>query len=370
VNQGGHHSTAKVAIAVRAPGVIAVRTGGNFLAMWLLLLGSIACELGAFFALYGNSPAAALLGFLGLHFGSAGLASESLRVSARRSGFDGHRPLAAAGACLCLFFPAVGQLVVFYLVVARPVGRRSHHGKESLEDQRARAGLEAMERKRAAQQVGGQVHSTADALKSRDKEVRIAAVESLRGEKSQKAVQFLAASQMNTVFDVRVRAIENLNLLRDQFRKSLAESRQNVLATENNLEAMLDHSKLCLENAELGIEDAEIAKGLFEEAHSYARQVSAIWASREVLTISASALRALGRHEEAEFEYAEILKQDRTDMEAILGQAEMQFLRRDFTSLRNTCRLIIRTRAGDLEPELQPVMRMWLKSADGGRASA
>jgi tetratricopeptide (TPR) repeat protein len=344
-----------------------LRTGANLSGMWLLLLSAIACELAAFYALYGTSTAGALLGFLGLHFGSAGLASESLRVSARRSGFDGDKPLAAAGAFLAIIFPAVGHLVVFYLVVARPVGRRSHHGKESLEDLRTRAGLEAMERKRAEQQVGGQVHSTADALKSRDKEVRIAAVESLRGEKSQKAVQFLAASQMNTVFDVRVRAIENLNLLRDQFRKSLAESRQKVQASENNLEAMLDHSKLCLENAELGIEDVEVARVLFEEAHSYARQVSAIWASREVLTISASALRALGRHQEAEFEYAEILKQDRTDMEAILGQAEMQFLRRDFDSLRTTCRLIVRTRAGDLDPELQPVMRMWLKSADAGR---
>ncbi len=362
----GHHATANLS---RPPRTLAVRTGASLLSMWLLLLGAIACEIAACYALYGSATSAALLGFLGLHLGSAGLASEALRVSAKRTGFDGQRPLAAAGAFLCLAFPTVGQLVVVYLAVARPVGRRSHHGKESLEDQRTRAGLEAMERKRSAQQVGGQVHSIADALKNRDKDVRIAAVESLRGEKSQKAVQFLAASQMNTVFDVRVRAIENLNLLRDQFRKSLAESRQKVQNSENNLEAMLDHASLCLENAELGIEDVEVAKGLYEEAYSYARQVSAIWAGQEVLTISASALRALGRHEEAEFEYAEILKQDRTNMEAILGQAEMQFLRRDFNSLRATCRLIVRTRAGDLDPELQPVMRMWLKSADGGRKS-
>jgi tetratricopeptide (TPR) repeat protein len=335
--------------------------------MWVLLLGAFACELAAFVALQGQAEGAALLGFLGLHIGSAGLASESLRVSAIRSGFDGQRPLAAAGAFLCLAFPAVGQLVVTYLVVARPVGRRTHHGKESLEQARARAGKEAIERKRSSQQVGGQVHSIADALKNRDKEVRIAAVESLRGEKSQKAVQFLAASQMNTVFDVRVRAIENLNLLRDEFRKSIAESRQRVADSENNIEALYDHAKLCLENAELGIEDQEVARRLFEEAYSHAVQVSAIWPGREVLTISASALRALGRHEEAEYEYAEILKLDRTDMEAILGLAEMQFLRRDFEALRTTCRLIVRTRAGDLDPELQPVMRMWLKGADQGR---
>jgi uncharacterized membrane protein YccC len=147
----------------------------------------------------------------------------------------------------------------------------------------------------------------------------------------------------------------------------LAESRKRVESSEHNVEFMFDHAKLCLENAELGIEDQNVAKGLLEEAHSFAMQVSAIWPGREVLTISASALRALGRHEEAEFEYAEILKLDRGDMEAILGQAEMQFLRRDFESLRTTCRLIVRTRAGDLDPELQPVMRMWLKGAEQGR---
>ncbi len=335
--------------------------------MGLLLLGSLACEVAAVYALYGPVASYALLGFIGLHLGSAGLASESLRISAGRGGFEGHRPLAAAGAFLCIAFPIIGQLVVVYLVVARPVGRRSYHGKESLEEQRARAGQEARERKRAAQQVGSEVHSIADALKNRDKDVRIAAVESLRGEKSQKAVQFLAASQMNTVFDVRVRAIENLNLLRDQFRKSLADSRQRVQASENSLDTMLDHANLCLENAELGIEDENIAKGLFEEAQSFAMQVSTIWPSQEAFTISASALRALGRHQEAEYEYAEILKQDRNDMDAIMGQAEMQFLRRDFESLRTTCRLIVRTRAGDLDADLQPVMRMWLKGGNQGR---
>ncbi len=361
---GQHHSTLKSGRGALAAGS---RSGANLLAMSGLLLAALASEVGAAYALFGSIPSHALLGFLGLHLASAGLASECLRISARRSGFEGQRTLANAGAFLSFAFPIIGQLVVVYLVLARPVGRRSLHGTESLEQQRARAGNDAMERKRAEQQVGGQVHSTADALKSRDDQVRIAAVESLRGEKSKKAVQFLAASQMNTVFDVRVRAIENLNLLRDQFRKSLAESRTIVQQSENSLDAMLDHARLCLENAELGIEDENTANRLYEEAQSFAMQVSAIWPGREVLLISASALRALGRHLDAEMEYSEILKQDRNDMEAILGQAEMQFLRRDFDSLRVTCRQIVRTRAGDLDPELQPVMRMWLKRGEGER---
>lgn len=333
--------------------------------MWLLVAGSLVAEAAALYALSASLATEALVGFLGLHLGAAGLAAEALRMSAQRSNFSGQRTLAAAGAFLTIAFPALGSLVVVYLVVARPEGRRSFSGQASQEEKRARAAQEALERKRAAQQVDSQVHSIADALKDRDKEVRIAAVESLRGEVSQKAVQFLAASQMNTVFDVRVRAIENLNLLRDQFRKNLADSRQQVQDSQNNLDALLDHAKFCLENAELGIEDQTTANSLFQEAHSYASQVSAVWPGREVRTISASALRALGRHKEAEFEYVEILKQDRTDTEAILGLAEMQFLRRDFHALRTTCRQIMRVKAGELDADMAPVLRMWLQGAGG-----
>lgn len=332
---------------------------------WALLGASLAAESAALFALSRADEITTMFTFLGLHLGAAALGAEALRISALRSGFAGTATLALAGAFLCTAFPAIGALTVCYLAVARPVGRRSFAGKQSLELQRAQAAQDAIERKRAAQQVGGSVHSIADALKDRDKDVRIAAVESLRGEVSQKAVQFLAQSQVNTMFDVRVRAIENLNLLRDQFRTSLAKSRQRVQTSQGGLDALLDHAQLCMENAELGIEDDETAQSLFREAHAHASQVSALWpGAREVRIISAGALRSLKRYGDAELEYTEMLRQDRSDNEAMFGLAEMQFQRRDFDSLRTTCRLIVRMKAGEIDPELAPVFRMWLQRTE------
>ncbi|MCP4446441.1 MAG: hypothetical protein GY811_14010 [Myxococcales bacterium] len=332
--------------------------------VWLLLAASLAAEAAAVFALSRADVVTTLIAFLGLHLGAAGLAAEGLRVSAKRGGFGGSTTLSTAGAFLSIAFPVIGTLTVCYLAMVRPVGRRSYAGQESLESKRAQAAQDAIERKRAAQQVGGEVRSIVDALKDRDKDVRIAAVESLRGEVSQKAVQFLAQSQVNTMFDVRVRAIENLNLLRDTFRKRLADSRNRVQETQGGLDALLDHAQLCFENAELGIEDVETAKSLFLEAHAHASEVSARWpGSKEVRTISARALRALRRYSDAELEYAEILKLDRSDNEAMFGLAEIQFQRRDFDSLRTTCRLIVRMKSGDIDAELAPVFRMWLKRA-------
>lgn len=337
--------------------------------IYLLLLASLACEAIALYSLLEVSGRLGFMAFLGLHAGAAGLAAESLQQSALHSGFAGRNALAAAGVFLSFAFPVVGSLVVAYLVVARPHGTRVSVPGESLENRRERAALEAIERKRAAQQIGGRVHSIADALKDRDKDVRIAAVESLRGEVSKKAVKFLAQSQANTVFDVRVRAIENLNLLRDQFRTRLAESRQKVAAQGSGVVAWQFHAELCLENAELGIEDERTVTKLYEEAFEHASRVSEMAPdARSAREVSARSLRILKRYKEAEHQYALVLMGNSHDMGAMYGLAEMQFLQRDFNSLRETCRLIVRAQAGKLDTTFAPVMKLWLKGSEEIRA--
>ncbi len=308
------------------------------------------------------------MAFLGMHIGAAGLAAETLQISATHSGFAGKNSLAGAGVFLSFAFPVIGSLVVAYLVIARPHGTRVSVPGESLENRRERAALEAIERKRAVQQVGGRVHSIADALKDRDKDVRIAAVESLRGEVSKKAVKFLEQSQANTIFDVRVRAIENLNLLRDQFRNRLAESRQRVAAADSGVVAWQSHAELCLENAELGIEDAITVKKLYEEAFQHARRVSeSAPEARSAREVAARALRTLGRYKEAEHQYTLVLMKNSHDLGAMYGLAEMQFLQREFSSLRETCRLIVRAQAGKLDATFAPVLQMWLKGTEENR---
>lgn len=344
-------------------------SSGSLLWIWLLLLASLTSEATALYALFSLPGAPALMGFVGLHLGAAGLASESLRNSALRSNFGGTGSIAVAGAFFTLAFPALGSLVVLYLVVARPAGRRSFANQESLESQRARAAADAMERKRGEQQVGSSVYAIGDALKDRDKDVRIAAVESLRGQVSPKAVQFLEQSQLNTVFDVRVRAIENLNLLRDTFRKKLAASRQLVLEGGNAIGPLLAHADLCMETAELGIEDPSAALKLFGEAHHHASVVCYLAPqNHEAQTMAARALRALGRDLEAELTYRELLQHNRGDIEAVVGLAEVQFNRKDFGALRNTCRQIVRMQTGALSPELLPAMRIWLRDAGAPRS--
>ena len=332
----------------------------------LLLIASLGSEVFAVSALAGPAQSMGLLGFLAFHLGAAAMAAESLRLSSLESGFGGSRSLAATAAFLTLAFPGIGSAVVVYLAYFRPSGRRGYAGKASLQTQRAEAAQEAQERKRAAQLVEGSVRSVADALKDRSKDVRIAAVESLRGDVSKKAVQFLEQSQMNTVYDVRVRAIDNLNTIRDQCRQKLRDSRGQLQQRGGDLNLLFDHAILCKETAELGIEDTATSHDLYREARACTAQISTQWPdASEVHFISASVLRALGRYQEAEHEYAAILRSEPTNSEAILGLAEVQFQSRDFSSLRMTCRQLVRAKTGDLDAELTQVLRMWLHGVEG-----
>jgi tetratricopeptide (TPR) repeat protein len=321
--------------------LLAAATGLTALA-WSVLLGA-----------HPNSVATAA----GLHVAATALAAEGMYARGQIIGLSTARALFGVGWFFGLILPGIGPLVAVALVTAR--NRKGHAGR-SLEELRGEASRAVREDRRRAQQVDASLDAVVDALKDRRKEVRIAAIEAASAEDSPEAVRLLSDARENTVFDVRMRAVESLARISKEHGERIAAARAAVEADPESRDsrcALADH---CLRYAELGLESDEIVRGLLEEARGHAHQVWEIDnANRRAGLLLAKVYGALGEPAAAEEVYRRLVNMDDTDPVPLLGVAACQFERRDLDALPVTCRFIIRQAARGLDPPTLDVLRFW-----------
>ena len=208
-------------------------------------------------------------GCLLAHIGASGLASESV-------GFRMSRELAwypsevrRSAWLLSLGFPFFGLLIVGYWLFFPPTLEGTGHA-ESLQSQRARAAGAAHEARRAEQELGSAIESIVDALSDRDPQVRIAAIDSLRGQTSQTAVKILKEARENSIFDVRVRAVEALGRVSKHFGDKLGDLRKQLEKDEGDPNVNYQLAATLLEYNNLKLEAAQMSKPLLKQALNHA----------------------------------------------------------------------------------------------------
>ncbi|MHB8877067.1 MAG: HEAT repeat domain-containing protein, partial [Myxococcaceae bacterium] len=239
----------------------------------------------------------------------------------------------------------------------------------SLEQRRAPARAAALEQKRAEQQVGSDLDSIVDALKDRDKKVRIAAIDALKGDSSADAVRILAKSRDNTVFDVRMRAVEGLARIAKQYGDRIAGLKNELQKDPQSPELHRRLADLAVTYGGLGIEDPSSARALFETAVKHA-QVAAQSDGvdrRLGMLVLARAWRELGKDDRAEKVYRELLETDPHDCEALVGVAATQFGQRNFSDLHSTCRWVLRQAGQKLDAANAGALKFWVRAAGGER---
>ena len=331
-----------------------MRLVGSF----LLLLVACAIELLAVARLWGGGAGIGpYVGSALLHIGAAGLCAHalSLRVNAP----DLATRLFQTGWVVGFAVPIFGPLgcVVLWLSGVSP---RKVVGGLSREQARSHAAAAALERKRGEQQLGAGIDALVDALKDRDARVRVAAIDALKDDTSRDAVKLFAHSRNNTVFDVRVRAVEGLGRIAKQWSDRLADARAEWTRAPAEAEANRKLAAICLEYAGLGLEGAELARDFYAQAVRHAEtSLASGWDRDSALTL-ATALSHLDRFEEAEAVYLELCRAGGDDATVLLGVAQMQFARQDLRSLPLTCRQLAR-RGGRSNPTFAEALKLWVR---------
>ena len=320
---------------------------------------------GAFFLWHGGFGGHSVLLAVAAHTAAAGWCGEGLWLRGHTLAPGARMPMLASGWVLGFLLPLFGPLACLLVATSRAGKSRLATAALSLEAQRARAMAEALERKREAQEVGANLDAIVDALKDRNKSVRIAAIDALRGDNSPEAVRLLAQSRDNTVFDVRMRAVEELGRIAKQYGDRLNELKQ-VVATNPTASAHRELAEVSLHYAGLGIEDPQMVNSYRELAVTQAHLAGL--ADREgderydAGLILARALRELGRYGEAEKVYRELLPLGAAGPEALLGILETQFAGGAVSSLQQTCRWVLRQAAGRLDPASSAAVEFWVKT--------
>jgi hypothetical protein len=326
----------------------------------LLLAAGLLLEAIALWLVAGGGGGLYLAGAAAAHLGAAGSCAEALRLRGSGGPADRQRTLWLVGWLMALAFPLCGPAGCAILSL-RPAGGRRRL-VESLEHRRSSAAEAARERKRGEQQLGAGIDALVDALKDRDAGVRIAAIDALRDVSPRQAVKLLSANRDNTVFDVRVRAVEGLGRISKSFGERIEEARASWRAAPHAPEVNRRLAELLVEYDELGLEDKTLSRALLEQAVRHAEAALAAELERGAALTLALALRRLGRLEEAEVIYRRLLP-GHFDPGVFLGLAETQFLRRDFDGLAQTCRFGLREGHQRIDPAVLEAIRVWVQRA-------
>jgi hypothetical protein len=272
-----------------------------------------------------------------------------------------------AGWLLGLLLPVVGPAAAALLGLLLPRPRAESAPASSEEEQRRSAAEAARERRRGEQQVDRSLPALVDALKDRDPKVRLAAIDALAGESSKRAAKLLADARDNTLFDVRVRAVQSLARLSKEHGERLAAAKKALAFDPRSSALNSEVARLCLDYALLGVEDAATSRLLLEQARVCARAALETGEDdREPALYAARAANELGHHEEAESAYRTLLRRNANDAEALLGVAESQFARRAFALLPLTCRWVLRQAGRTLDDTAVDALRFWVR-AEGRR---
>ena len=295
-------------------------------------------------------------GCLFAHFGVSGLASEAV-------GFRMNRELAWYPAevrrsawLLALGFPIFGLLIVGYWLIRPPSLEGTGHA-ESLQSQRARAAGAAYEARRAEQELGSAIESIVDALSDRDPQVRIAAIDSLRGQTSQTAVKILKEARENSIFDVRVRAVEALGRISKHFGDKLGQLRKQLEKDAGDPNVNYQLAATLLEYNKLKLEAAQMTKPLLKQALGHAT-TAADNGQPKAKELMGQLMLNLGDYEGAESLFAQQLKTKGVELNILQGLVEAQFQRKDFRALAKTAALP-GIRMLDEKNNLREFLKMW-----------
>ena len=337
--------------ADRAAGVVAG---------FALLVGAIGFEVVAVWLLATADGGLDLVGAVMAYVAAANCSAEGLALRFFAYGRVVQTSMLRAGWLLGLALPIFGPLVSL-LIAVRPLGGIGQHGTPgSMEAERRRAAATALERRRHQQEVGAELNAIVDALKDRDKSVRIAAIDALRGDTSPEAVRILSQSRDNTMFDVRMRAVEGLGRISKDYSDKMAAVRAQLETSADDSRLHLQLADLCLTYGRLGIEDEHMTRGFYDRSVRHAQVARKLGAGRQAALVLAGALRELKDYEGVEGVYRDLLRQDESDPDALLGIAESQFLRRDLKALRDTCRWVLQQAGNKLDSTKIQTLRFWL----------
>lgn len=302
------------------------------------------------------------IGICAAHVASAGLAAEALRTRFNGHGPDTQLTCLQTGWLLGLVLPLIGPAIVSVALVSscKPGDSGAF---SSWEAARSRAALEALEAKRSQQEVDADLDALVDALKDPNPDVRIAALDALRGDASPRAVQMFTQARNDDAYDVRLRAVDGLERIARQYTKRVEDIREQLATHSTTPELHLELAQASVEYAQLGIEDAATTALYLEQAERHSAVARRLGAGPKALLICARALQGQNRYQDAEAAYRLALACDSSSVEALIGIAEAQFLRKDFTSLRSTARWLLREGAGRIGEERMQSLLFWFREA-------
>jgi hypothetical protein len=345
--------------------ILRERSTASFLLSLLVLLGANALEAAAAVMIVRGPSAAAWIGVAAAHVAAAGLSAEGVYLRRRATSKAGSTlGLYQAGWLIGLAFPLFGPAAVLLLSLSLPEPKPEIAALESLEEQRSRAASAALERRRGEQQLDRGLEAIVDALEDRDPRRRIAAIDALTGDASPRAAKILADARENTVFDVRVRAVQALAKLTKEHGDRLGAAKKLLAADPRSPEKNREVAALCFDYAALGVEDAKMSRMLFEQARLHAETAAALGDdSRGTMLVLARALGELDRHEEAEAIYRNMLIADDRDAGALMGVVESQFARRAFALLPLTSRWVLHQAGSALDQAATDSLKFWMRGA-------
>lgn len=338
-------------------------SGSTVVALCLQGIGIVA-EVAAMVAVW-STPTAWWIA-ASAHVAASGLSSEALRLRVGGRDPDLARTMAQAGWLMGFGFPFFGVIGCAILALRR-VPDRADATVESLEASRSRAAQEAREARRAEQTIGAGIDAIVDALGDRDASVRVAAIDALRGQSSRRAVQILSDARENTVFDVRVRAVEGLERISQEHGERIAALRAAWKAAPEDPEQNRRLAEALYEYYELELEDPQMRRQLLDQAIDHAR-AAARGGDRQAALLLGAALLARGDAAASEAVYRELLAQRGFDVEAFQGLARAQFRRKDFSAVAQTARWGLRHGA-TVDPALREALTVLLAAEAEGAVS-
>lgn len=338
----------------------------------LLLFAGFALQTVALTMLLEHASGWGWIGILAAHVAAAGLGAEGLAMkrAADSGGEDPPVGMLQAGWLIGLVFPLFGPAAVLILGVSLPMRTVRAHPLESPQSIRSRAASAALERKRGEQQLDTSLDAIVDALKDRDPKVRVAAIDALSGESSKRSARLLAEARQNTIFDVRVRAVQALGRMAKTQSDRLTASRKALALDPRSPALHREVARICFDYAQLGIEDTRMSQLLSLQARTHAQAALDLGdTDRETSIILARASNELGFHEEAERAYRRLLLRDDRDTDALIGVAESQFARRAFGQLPLTCRWVLHQAGKNLDQAAIDALKFWVRgeAVESGR---
>ncbi len=319
----------------------------------LALMVALAMEGVAVWVLVARVGGVAWLAAIAAHVCAAGLAAEGL---SRLAGDDMYLP----GWVLGVGLPMFGPIGVVAMVPVR--WAKVRRAGVSMEERRRRAAAAAEESRRAEQQVDARLDAIVDALEDRDPAVRVAAIDALRGDYSKKAVKILAMSRTNSVYDVRMRAVEGLARISQHYNERIVSAKQALEAAPHSVDRRAELAEISLAYAELDLEDARTVDRLRAAAREHAEEAWRLAPEQRSLSaLFARACFQTGEFDAAEGLYRELVASDDLDVEALTGICECRFQMRDFEMLPLVSRWVRRQVGANVDDRTSAALDFWVR---------